>query len=269
MSTIYRPLNLEREVIRLLRLHPSKSFDDVLQCSLFHAYLNDIPEYEALSYVWGPLKFTQHILVDEKPFNITENLESALRYLRHASADRILWVDALCINQADIAERNHQVTLMKNIYSRCTQDLAWLGPNPGSCRTPSGEDGNRVANEHLERLKPGLRIFRKIYNHDAETLDDMQRRWRRRNPRALARGDQDEAQHWILSDDDETALKSLFRWAPLWSRIWVMQEISCAGRVLLIVGTETLDWDDVAAFLRDDNRPYADAFHVTGGASYD
>ncbi|KAI0432749.1 hypothetical protein F5Y09DRAFT_339304 [Xylaria sp. FL1042] len=46
-----------------------------------------------------------------------------------------------------------------------------------------------------------------------------------------------------------------------------MQEVACANRVLLIARDETLDWDNVAAFLRDDNRPYADAFHVTGGHS--
>ncbi|KAI1300617.1 heterokaryon incompatibility protein-domain-containing protein [Xylaria venustula] len=276
MSTIYRPVSLERKGIRLLRVHPSECFDDVLQCSLLQENLDDAPEYEALSYVWGSLQFTQDILVDAKPFKITENLDCALRYLRHASADRVLWVDALCINRADITERNHQVTLMKEIYSRCAQDLAWLGPNPGTCRAAFGEagsheDGNRVAGELLECLQTGLRIFRKILTHDVETLDDMLRRWRNHprswttHPRAQASmlNDRDQSHQWIISHSDQIALMSVFRWAPLWSRIWVMQEISCARRVLLVAGTETLDWDDVATFLRDDNKPHADAFHTS------
>lgn len=46
-----------------------------------------------------------------------------------------------------------------------------------------------------------------------------------------------------------------------------LQELSCAELVLLVAGNETLDWEDVAAFLRDENKTYADAFHVTGGHS--
>ncbi|TGJ84456.1 hypothetical protein E0Z10_g4336 [Xylaria hypoxylon] len=268
MSTIYRTLDVGQQEIRLLRLHPSKSFDDVIQCSLFYAFLDDLPEYEALSYVWGPLEFGQGISVNKEPFKITENLECALRHLRHATVDRIVWVDAICINQTDIAERNHQVTLMKKIYSRCTRDLAWLGPNPGSSRVEFGENGNQgdydaVSNGCSKLLQNGMRVFRGMCQHDAETLDRMQRRWKTR--RRAPAGGQNETPHWILSYDDQDALMYLFRQAPLWSRIWVMQELSCASRVRLIAGTETLDWEDVALFLGDDNKPYADAFHVTGG----
>ncbi|KAF2963712.1 hypothetical protein GQX73_g9865 [Xylaria multiplex] len=226
--------------------------------------------YEALSYVWGPLEFRQKILVEENSFGITENLQCALQHLRHGIEDRIVWVDAICINQGDIAERNHQVTLMKEIYSRCTRDLAWLGPNPGSSRIDSSErggqgDDNAVSNKNLKRLQNGMRIFSGMYHHDAETLDSMLRRWQSRQ--RFRAGIRDKTPRWILSYDDEKALMYLFREAPLWTRIWVMQELSCANNVLLIAGTETLDWEDVALFLGDDNKPYADAFHVTGGHS--
>ncbi|KAI1367612.1 heterokaryon incompatibility protein-domain-containing protein [Xylaria arbuscula] len=276
MFTIYQSLSSERQGIRLLQLHPSESFDGIIRCTLFHAYLEDEPEYEALSYVWGPPNFTQDILVDEKPTKITRNLESALRHLRHASLDRVLWVDALCINQTDIAERNYQVTLMKEIYSKCKRDLAWLGPNPGGvCRKlveepteqPTEETAERVTNEVLERLQRGMRIFRKIYHHDTETLDDMLERWKICNNLRSSDGEDDESKNWVISFADHMALYYLFSSAPLWRRIWVMQELSCARRVLLVAGAESLDWEEVASFLRDENKPYADAFHVTGGHS--
>jgi hypothetical protein len=59
--------------------------------------------------------------------NIRENLWSALVNLRHAREERVLWIDAICINQADVEERNRQVQLMAYIYSRATTVIVWLG----------------------------------------------------------------------------------------------------------------------------------------------
>ncbi|KAI1430737.1 heterokaryon incompatibility protein-domain-containing protein [Xylaria sp. CBS 124048] len=297
MSAIYQPLNPERHEIRLLTLHPSPSYNDILQCSLSHTTLDSPgePEYEALSYVWGPPHFSQQILVDKHPLKITENLECALRHLRQASSPRILWVDAICIDQASTAERSHQVTLMRAIYTHCKCDIAWLGPNPGSFRTESNfkrvaaldawdyeiydEDwDDKGLEQSLSKIHHGMRTFRKICQHDMVTLDAMLSYWREYGGKPDYKDSDDDDDDdddnddnqatrpvWLLSHDQQTGLLALFRWAPLWSRIWVMQELSCAQRVFLVAGTETLDWNDIASFLDDENRPYADAFHVTGG----
>jgi hypothetical protein len=64
---------------------------------------------------------------------VTANLEAALRYLRHELTVCILWIDAICIDQSNIEERNHQVPLMKTIYSNATAVRVWLGrPTAGS-----------------------------------------------------------------------------------------------------------------------------------------
>jgi Heterokaryon incompatibility protein (HET) len=64
---------------------------------------------------------------------VTANLEVALRHLRHKSVERILWIDAICIDQSNIEERNQQVPLMKAIYSNTEAVRAWLGdPTAGS-----------------------------------------------------------------------------------------------------------------------------------------
>jgi len=65
--------------------------------------------------------------LDGTPYHITKNLECALRYLRHKEFPRVLWVDAVCINQRDIQERTAQVSRMKHIYEQATQVVIWLG----------------------------------------------------------------------------------------------------------------------------------------------
>ena len=78
-------------------------------------------DYWALSYIWGDASKTQTILLNEAPFRVTENLHAALRKLveehHHVEDGDKLWVDAICINQCDLAEREHEVTRMGQIYS--------------------------------------------------------------------------------------------------------------------------------------------------------
>jgi hypothetical protein len=77
--------------------------------------------------MWGDLSVTQSIqLGDNNEFQVTVNLGNALRDLRLTSSSIILWVDALCINQGDIEERNHQVRLMQSIYKGASVVRAWL-----------------------------------------------------------------------------------------------------------------------------------------------
>jgi hypothetical protein len=82
-------------------------------------------EYEAISYTWatedGDDAKTQLIYIDDSAFYVTENCEAALRRLRHPERHRRLWVDAICINQSNVNERNHQVGLMDQIYQKATK----------------------------------------------------------------------------------------------------------------------------------------------------
>ncbi|KAK7191269.1 HET domain-containing protein [Paraphaeosphaeria sporulosa] len=69
------------------------------------------------------------IQLNGKRLNITTNLYIALRYLRQDDADRIMWVDAVCIDQNNLQERGHQVSQMCNIYSCAERVIFWLGEN--------------------------------------------------------------------------------------------------------------------------------------------
>lgn len=128
-SELYRSLNPEDREVRLLHLKPGNFTDDI-KIRLEVVSIENRPYYEALSYVWGVEKSPRKVLVDDiHKVEITENLDCALRHLRYPDQHRMLWIDALCINQNNQSESNSQVHLMGSIYESATEVLIWLGPN--------------------------------------------------------------------------------------------------------------------------------------------
>ena len=116
--------------VRLLRLSPG-DFSDDLHVELEQVLLDGTSTYEALSYVWGSPANPVSILVGPSrghTISVTQNLATALRYLRYANESRTLWVDAVCIDQSNLNERSYQVTLMGDIYRAALQVVVWLGP---------------------------------------------------------------------------------------------------------------------------------------------
>jgi hypothetical protein len=107
---------------RYLILQPSSIDTGPLVCTLYTAYLYETPHFEAISYVWGILVKNQPITCNSKVIYITANLHDALCQVRLRDKPRTLWADSICINQADLKEQGHQVSLMKHIYneSNCT-----------------------------------------------------------------------------------------------------------------------------------------------------
>ncbi|KAK7957721.1 HET-domain-containing protein [Apiospora saccharicola] len=105
-----------------------------------------IPDFEALSYAWGSLDLTAAVVVHDnfdelaasqplpsiqsgrRMLPVGENLHEALLYLRLPDEPRVMWIDALCINQNDPEERGHQVKRMVHIYSCARKVVAWIGP---------------------------------------------------------------------------------------------------------------------------------------------
>ena len=87
--------------------------------------------YEALSYHWGSGNASLKIKIYTEgfpgTFPIRSNLHAALNQLRLPDRARVLWIDAICINQDDDDERSAQVSLMADIYSKATSVCVWLG----------------------------------------------------------------------------------------------------------------------------------------------
>lgn len=113
--------------IRLLRVLPDVSDHGHVQCQIW----NDTTDakYTCLSYTWGPEHKKKDILVNGKLFQCRENLWDFLNTARerHDTTTKAFWIDAVCINQSNVFERNHQVSQMGHIYSSAASVLMWLG----------------------------------------------------------------------------------------------------------------------------------------------
>jgi hypothetical protein len=127
---VYQALPPSRS-IRLFRLFPSADAEKPLRGELFEYSLQEMYEqeqpYDALSYVWGQSNTTHSIEVDGCDLRITASLQTALSYMRHRRREKLIWVDALCINQDDDAEKEHQIGLMHQIYGCSNCVVVWLG----------------------------------------------------------------------------------------------------------------------------------------------
>jgi hypothetical protein len=124
----------EPDSIRLLRLLPlgeNNVEDAEIKCEIFNYSLRDKRKkthlYEALSYTWGDSGKALNICLGNQTLAITENLHAALIHLRDRSIERILWIDAICINQDDPEESGRQVQFMAKIYNQAQRVIVWLG----------------------------------------------------------------------------------------------------------------------------------------------
>lgn len=114
-------------MIRLFRLEPG-CFSNPLRGTFVHACLDHAPSYEALSYVWGnPQPHYTCRINDDDELGIGTTLYEALVHLRLPTTARLLWIDAVCINQKDMLERREQVIIMGKIYRRADNVIIWLG----------------------------------------------------------------------------------------------------------------------------------------------
>jgi len=168
--------NLSESSIRLLRLLPSGEDSNHLRCELFeyplrHSEKSSHP-YEALSYIWGSEKKPKSITVNDQNLQITQNLYTVLQRLQDHLCSRIIWIDAICINQANEEEKEKQIPLMAEIYAKARCVIVWLGE--------AEDDGDRA----LEEIRlTGERVAGYLPN--AEPLGQailklLQRPWFRR-----------------------------------------------------------------------------------------
>ncbi|KAH6855859.1 heterokaryon incompatibility protein-domain-containing protein [Chaetomium sp. MPI-CAGE-AT-0009] len=200
--------------------------------TLTHAALSSSspPTFTALSYVWGlPTTPLPHLTINTHPVPVTPNLHSAITRLARQRWTGRLWVDALCINQADTAEKNVQVPLMSRIYGAAECVLVWLGPEPdGAALRVVGELG-------------GL--------------------WRGRTVRgfALTRGDeQGGGVDGGRVGFDFEAVWRLFRGRVWWRRVWIIQEVVLARKAVVVCGEDpeaaggvtSVSWEDVSECMR-------------------
>ncbi|KXH63476.1 hypothetical protein CNYM01_05430 [Colletotrichum nymphaeae SA-01] len=133
-SPIY-PKTIRSEEFRLINFPAAETCDGLVHLDLeVHAFDN-CPGYEAVSYTWAgedddsALKHPVYVGSHWDILWQTKNCWEMLRFVRPKRGLRMLWVDAICINQANVAERNGQVANMARIYSECIRCVVYLGPD--------------------------------------------------------------------------------------------------------------------------------------------
>ncbi|KAJ0373677.1 hypothetical protein COL26b_008147 [Colletotrichum chrysophilum] len=156
------PLDGAKEQIRLLELQPATSQDAPINCIPRVVSLSDKPIYIALSYTWGdPADKCDIKFDDDVDFRIPKNLDGFLRQIRSSDSVKVIWADAISINQATKAvEKNNQVALMDKIYSQATQTLIWLG---------GAADDSDLAMDAIHRLH-----IDDVWNITADTFSEQE-----------------------------------------------------------------------------------------------
>ena len=220
MQTLqYAPLNTAGgpSEIRLLELFAG---DGNIQCSIRHVTLSNAPNYEALSYCWGDISEKVRIVCNEAYLAITKNLYAALRRLRDGRQSRTLWVDAICIDQSNMNERNSQVALMREIYASCSGVIIWLGEEDKFTKT-SFDFAKRLAN-HAEKGDPVPP------NPDHENF---------------TKGSKNKDLPSIYSTAWRNVLRTFCKGWFL--RMWIIQEVAFGPTLHMICGRHEIAWEDL------------------------
>lgn len=201
--------------IRQLILHPGAPADPI-RCRLEHVRLSDKPPYDALSYAWGDRSKSRTVYFENRSIPVTESLFSALRRLRYQDRNRVLWADAICINQDRFHEKNHQVALMGKIYSEAQQTLVWLGEESDEVSRGAFDFASRL-DSFLSNNLHGYRDRQSEFSRlpiPSEVASRLRTTW---IPELYER------------------LGPLFN-KPWFGRLWVVQEVILARHVELILG---------------------------------
>lgn len=123
---VHAPLELSLPTIRVVQILPGRSWETI-KCILKH-----VPRqrdyHVCLSYMWGHQNSSESIIVNGKRFTVRQNLFDFLKLARKLRTEDWLWIDALCIDQDNIPERNHQVQQMAAIYQQARHVLVYPGP---------------------------------------------------------------------------------------------------------------------------------------------
>jgi hypothetical protein len=236
LDTIY-PTRLSGNSVRLLKLFPG-SKTKTIQCELVQTPIDDVPEYEAISYVWGDPNIRVPIQCNGTTLDITVSLAEALRRFRLSDSTRLLWADAICINQSDNLERNHQVGLMRHIYSSAATVLIWLG------------DDDLGLAKHLFGFIMFVSAAQQRHDDSSygsdgrsiETIDPISQFALQVAPGDLKReSDFCELDYHDLFVSEDAEPLSVFQ-RPWFTRIWCVQEIGLARSALFACGDEEIDW---------------------------
>jgi len=219
-ASLYEPLPSQSSV-RLITLHPG-DFKDPIRCTLEVFDFPSAPAYEAISYVWGDPRPRRRIRCNGRRFLVADNLGDAIRNVRRKDEARVIWVDALCVNQLNLGERSHQVLLMREIYTKSKRTLICLDIEP------SIDSGN----VDWQMAYMAILLVAEWSEMNNWNLNKILDPWYKRS------------EFPPLKEEDKALLNRLFscKW---FRRVWVIQEVLVSAKAIFIVNGMEWNWHSV------------------------
>ncbi|KAK0747007.1 heterokaryon incompatibility protein-domain-containing protein [Schizothecium vesticola] len=213
----YHPL-VEASELRLLLVWPPSDNEDPIHCSLIHGRLGFGIEYDAVSYTWadetGNDSKSKTVFINNLALHVTATCEAVLKRARLNSTAKVLWIDAVCINQADTNERGHQVRLMPDIYSHAKNVLIFPG-------------------EATDKESRGLYY-----------LPELERFLSPLATGSLNQGDQDDQPGLDILTTVQHTIEHLFS-RRYFTRVWILQEIALARNPIVMYGAYEVPWNTI------------------------
>jgi len=215
---VYADIDSSVGEIRLLRIPRQRFFGGHLRCSIQVARLDQAPRYEALSYRWAfgsvvpkdgskPKIEYRTIFINDRRLQIPKSAWELLHARSSFYTDRLVWIDAICINQDNKTEKGGQIPLMNQIYSKADQVIVW----------PGDQYDSGMASTMLKR------IFIANYQFEAE----------------------DEEFRSLFEDETGRpgwkAMIKLFE-NPYFTRIWCLQEVALSKDTVIYHGNQYIPW---------------------------
>lgn len=230
--------------IRAIELQPGTD-NELLICSVHEIDLDSNPDFRALSYVLGAKGGENYISVQSNGgglarLAITANLRDALLQIRRVATTTeipgsCIWIDAICIDQENGGEREHQVAMMRRIYARARQVLLWLG---------KADEGTAGAVEYARAVGRHIPVVKQQELKTSNNLGDIRRLLEASNLP-------------VFPDEWIRGAQRLFAERAWFESVWVIQEVSAGSLVDVYVGKFSLTWDEVglmAMWLREAER---------------
>jgi hypothetical protein len=222
--TPFRKGSAQNEV-RLLTLFPcGEDKHALIECSIDIVVLDENTQYEALSYCWGDAKDKRLVSMQQPEgrfkLQVNRNLHTALRYLRLSDKLRVLWIDAVCINQDDLLERNQQVAMMRDIYRSSANTVIWLGEATPEC-CEALDLVSKIIEVGLADERLGIR--RNLWSVN-------------------------EAERMGLPMIHNTVWYDLFDFfnREWFYRVWIIQELALSKKATILCGKKSLPWKMLA-----------------------
>jgi hypothetical protein len=227
-SSLYQPL--EGNEIRLLTIHSESNF------TLEKVCLGNGPKYDAISYCWGDAEDLCQVQINGYEFPLRRHVSAMLGSLYYNHRVTRVWLDMVCINQDKLTERKKQVSITGKIYNRAQTVYAWLGEADPEIECIfdvllafRDEVKKAVLPPDLdaaERLASHRELFHEIYLKRAGSFPKHNK-----------------------SDDEK--LHEEFNWLrplyarPYWGRLWIVQELILAKKVIICCGVKSIDLHDI------------------------